>query len=569
MPKRPANLLYAVNEVPPVGISLILAVQHIFFLAGGLMIVTIIMHEVGSPPDLIQSIISMSMIAGGLASILQALGRGPIGSGYLCTEGIDPTFISSSILAGSAGGVSLIFGMTMISGALECLLSRIMYRLRVLFPPEVTGTVLTMVGLSLVPLMVLNFFGVKDTHSPIEGSIVAVALVTLCAMVGTNIWSKGKLKLYSIIIGMASGYLAAYLLGILSEPDLKRFSEAPLFSIPDISYLKWSFDIKLAIPIIVATLASTLKSVATLTMCQKVNDAEWTRPDLANIGRGTFADGLASLLGGMIGGLGQSLYASSVGLSVATGVTSRVIAFFTGGIFIALAFFPKLTALFTIMPRPVMGGALVFMVSFMVISGIQIITSRMIDTRRTFVIAVALMFGLSVDIFPELYRNIHPWARPLFSSSLALATVLAIVLNLIVRIGIARRARIELEPGVDSSEKIFQFMENHGAAWGARKEVIYRAISAMNELMEAASFYERQDRHVDMQVSFDEFNLDIRASYRGEVLELPAGRPDEHELCEDPKVVARLAGYLVRSFADKSKVYREGDLCKVDLHFNH
>jgi len=136
MPKKPANLVYGVNDKPPLQIILVLAFQHAFFLAGGLILATVVMREIGAAPELIQSVVTMAMIAGGIATILQALGKGHIGSGYLCTEGIDPTFISSSILAGATGGVSLIFGMTVVAGVIECMLAPILRKLRILFPPR-------------------------------------------------------------------------------------------------------------------------------------------------------------------------------------------------------------------------------------------------------------------------------------------------------------------------------------------------------------------------------------------------------------------------------------------------
>ncbi len=569
MPTKPANLLYGVDDIPPVRICIVMAVQHIFFLTGGLIIVSVIMHELGYPAALIQSVLSMSMIAGGLATILQALKKGPVGSGYLCAEGTDPSFISVSVLAGATGGLSLVFGMTVVSGLIECFLARIMHRLRVLLPPEVTGVVLTMVGLNLVPIMILDFFGLKNAQEPLDPANVCVALITLAAMVGTNVWSKGQLRLYSVIIGMLVGYSASFFAGVFKAADFRYLLDAPWMSLPDISYIGWSFDIRLLVPIVVVTLASTLKSVATLTMCQKINDADWTRPDLKNIGRGTLADGLACVFGGLMGAMGKSLYASSVGLSVATGTTSRVIAFYTGGIYIALAFLPKLAAFFSVMPKPVMGGTLVFMVCFMVISGIQIMTSRMIDIRRTFVIAVSLMFGISVDIFPGLYRNFPAALQFVFSSSLAVATVFAIVLNLIMRIGISRKAVLELTPGTDSSQKIFLFMENQGAAWGARKEVIYNAITAMNEFMEAAALRGLDGQKISMAVNFDEFSLDVRISHRGAPFEFPTERPDKTELRSDPQAVVRLAGYLVRQYADNVSVTQDGETCSIDLHFNH
>ena len=135
-PVKPANLLYGVDEKPPLQITIILAIQHIFFMTSGLIVAAIVTRQIGAPPELINSVISMAMIAGGIATILQALGKGPIGSGYLCTEGIDPTFISTSIMAGMLGGLSLIFGITILSGIIECLLSRVIHRLRILFPPK-------------------------------------------------------------------------------------------------------------------------------------------------------------------------------------------------------------------------------------------------------------------------------------------------------------------------------------------------------------------------------------------------------------------------------------------------
>jgi len=569
MPKKPANLMYGVDDRPPLPVILILAVQHVLFMTSGFIVVTIVMNTIGCPPFLTRQVVSMSMIAAGAATMLQALRRGPVGSGYLCAEGTDPSFISVSILAGTTGGISLVFGMTLVAGVIECLLARVMHRLRILFPPEVTGVVLTMVGLNVVPIVILDFYGVTDMNRMIEPVNVCVALITLGVMVGTNVWSRGRLRLYSVIIGMLAGYAAAVLLGVFGEDDVRSLAQAPLFAIPDVSHIGWSFDLRLLIPFVVVTLASTLKSVATLTMCQKINDADWKRPDLGNIGRGTLADGLASVLGGLCGALGKSLYASSVGLCVATGATSRIIAFYVGRISIVLAFFPKIAAFFSVMPRPVMGGALIFMVCFMVISGIQMMASRMIDVRKTFIIAVSLIFGLSVDIFPELYRHVHPFLQPLFSSSLAVTTLLAIALNLILRIGVGRKARLELTPGVDFSEKIFDFLDARGAAWGARPEVIRKAERALNEFVEMAAMGDGVRGAVRVEVEFDEFNLDLRIAYNGPAVEFPTQRPDMATFLTDPETARRFKAYLVRQFADRVSVKQEGETCTVALHFDH
>ena len=569
MPQKPANLVYGVDDKPPLRIIIALAIQHVFFLTAGLIVAAMVTRAIGGPPELVQSVVCMSMLAGGIATIMQALNKGPVGSGYLCTAGIDPTFVSCSILAGLTGGISMILGMSIFSGVLESLISRVINRMRILFPPEVTGVVLTMVGLNIVPVMISNFFGITGTESTVLPANIFVAVITLAGMVGTNVWSKGKLRFYSVIIGMAAGYIAAYLLGVLTVSDLEMITESPLLSFPDISYIGWSFSPLLVVPFIAATLATVLKAVAALTMCQRINDAEWKRADLDNIQRGTLADGLGSVVGGLLGGMRQSLYAGSVGLSAATGTTSRIIAFFTGGMFIAIAFLPKMAAVFSIMPRPVMGGALVFMVSFMLISGIQIMTSRMIDIRKTFVIGISVMFGISADIFPNLYRNFHPWLEPFFHSSLTVTTMLAIILNLVFRIGIARREVLDLEPGVDSSHKIFNFMENQGATWGARGDVIQKAKMALNEFFELAANLGLAKGKIAAEVFFDEFNLNITIRYDGTPIEFSDVFLEGDALLEDDNALTNLSSRIIRQYADRIESEEKDGQCKVILHFDH
>ena len=339
---------------------------------------------------------------------------------------------------------------------------------------------------------------------------------------------------------------------------------------PNLEYFGWSFDLALLVPFLIAIICSSLKSVGDITTCQKINDVEWKRPDMKNIGGGILSDGLSAIVSGLVGGMGQSTSSSNVGLSIGTGATSRRIAFAAGGILITLALFPKLAAVFVIMPKPVMGAALIYAVSFMIVAGIQIIMSRMLDARRTFLVGIPLIFGLSVDAIPELYENIHhPWLQPIFSSSLFLATVLVIILNLIFRIGIAKRQQLILEPGVDSSEKIFTFMEKQGSAWGARKEVIYRAISALNEFFESVSTLGLAKEKIKADVSFDEFNLDVDLRYDGMLMEFPTMRPAEADLLRDEKATVKLSGFIITHYVDTVKSELKDGLCRVQFHFDH
>jgi xanthine permease XanP len=270
-----------------------------------------------------------------------------------------------------------------------------------------------------------------------------------------------------------------------------------------------------------------------------------------------------------LGALGQSVSSSNIGLSIATGATSRRIAYGTGVILILLAFFPKLSSLFVIMPTPIMGACLIFSVSFMILAGIQITLSRMIDSRKTFVIGISIIFGLSVDFAPELYRNIHPWVQPLFGSSLSLATVCAVLLNLVFRAGIAKSALLSITPGADTSEKIYNFMDQRGRMWGARAEVIQKATAAMNEFFEAAVEHALSREAITMTVRFDEFNLDLEVAYRGTPIELPVVRPDTQELLTDDQAPLKLAGYMIRSMSDGVSTESSEGRTRIALHFIH
>ena len=270
-----------------------------------------------------------------------------------------------------------------------------------------------------------------------------------------------------------------------------------------------------------------------------------------------------------LGGMGQSTSSSNVGLSIATGATSRVIAYAAGGLLISLAFFPKISSCFAIMPKPVIGATLLFALSFMIIAGVQIIMSRMIDARKTFVVGLPLIFGLTVDILPEFFDKVHPMIKPIFSSSLATAAIMAILLNLVFRIGIRRKVQLELTPGVDVSEKIFTFMDRHGGLWGARKEVISRATAAMNEFMEAISEHQLTQKTVTMEVSFDAFNLDVNMVYQGTPIDFPAERPDMDKILIDSQAALKFSGFLIKQYADKVTTQMKDDQSHIRLHFIH
>jgi xanthine permease XanP len=569
MAKKPAGLTYGVDDRPPLTASALLGLQHVFVMTAGWVIVVVIVTTIGGTQEEIANVLRMSMIASGIATVLQSLPNSPIGSGYFCPISGGPAYISASILAGKVGGLRSVFAMTVISGLFEGLLARVVPRLRPLFPPEVSGLVVTMVGIELVALGCPRFLGFQESSAGPQGTATTVGAATLAAMIGPTVWGKGQLKLYPVLVGLAVGYLLAHFFGVFQTERLQQMLAAPMISLPRKAQTGWSFDLALLPAFLIVSLASTLKCVGDLTLCQKINDADWKRTDMKSVSGGIFAGAIGTGLSGLLGGIGQSTFSGNVGLSLATGATSRSIAIPCGVLMILLAFLPKLAAFFAVMPDPVMGAILIYVACYMILAGIQVITSRMLDARRIFVVGIALIFGLSVDMVPGLYGNVPDSIQPLFSSSLAFSTVLVVVLNLLFRIGITKRQLLELTPGIDGSQKIFEFMETQGSVWGARRDVIMRATAALNEFVESAAALGLVNGKAQAEVSFDEFNLDMDIRYDGELMEFPNRRPTEQALLADEKAVANLSGFLIRQYTDRVKAEKINSRCRIQMHFDH
>ena len=514
-----------------------------------------------------QSLLRMSMIASGITTILQAR-SGLIGSGYLCPASCSLTYLAPTILAGRLGGFPLIFGMTALNGAFTAVLSRFLRGLRMLFPPDITGLIVSIVGIQLVSIGCPKLLGRTLLHpqASLQGTIVG--LVTLIAMIAPSIWSKGKLKLFPIFIGLAVGHLLALAMGLLSWSQVRAQWAQPLLGLPHRIAGGFAFRTALLLPFMLVGVAATLKTVGDLTLCQKMNDADWKRTDMTSVSGGVMANSLGTIFSGLAGGFAQNNASSSLGLELATGVTSRSIAVPAGLIVIALAFLPGLAGTFSIMPAPVMGALLIYSTCFLMLGGLQLMTARMLDARRIFAVGIALVFGLSVEIAPELYRNVPELIRPVFASSTALATVIAVALSLVFRIGLAKQSKLELLQGKDNLDEINRFMDEQGSAWGMRREVVSRAADAIYEFVTNAGNLDLGSPVLLVEAQFDEFHLDVEIEYDGPPIELANRLPTMEELA-DGSGVAMLSHYMIRESADRVKVKKRNGHSVLCLHFEH
>jgi xanthine permease XanP len=163
---------------------------------------------------------------------------------------------------------------------------------------------------------------------------------------------------------------------------------------------------------------------------------------------------------------------------------------------------------------------------------------------------------------------VWPALRPIMSAT-ALGALLAVALNAVLRIGVRQRAALEIDPARFDPQAVQDFAEARGAAWGARPDIIRRAAYAMAQLVEAVAEHASPRGPIRLEAAFDEFSLDVRVIYEGELLPLPDSRPSDEEIRTRDDGVQRLAGFMLRRNADQVSSTRRGEACTVHCHFDH
>jgi xanthine permease XanP len=191
----------------------------------------------------------------------------------------------------------------------------------------------------------------------------------------------------------------------------------------------------------------------------------------------------------------------------------------------------------------------------------------MLDSRRIFAVGISLLFGLSVDMAPELYRHVPEGLRPLFSSSTALATVLVVSLSLLFRVGIAKRVSFEVVPGEDM-EKVRSMLEEQGGAWGMRPEVVESAVQAVHETVNSALTFNPGLERVKIGIEFNEFKLVADLEYEGVPIQLAESVPSLERLGTS-EGVKLLSTFMIREFADRVRIKAHKGACRIELTFDH
>ena len=561
--KKPSDLVFGVEERPPFPVAFVVALQHVLAIAVNLVYPLLLAREAGLSTEAAADMLRIGMVALAAGTLLQAIPRGPIGCHFLAPVVYASPYLAPGFLAIKMGGMPLFWGMTIVSGICLLALSTVWDRLRTFIPPESAGLVVFLVGATI------GVAGLRLLHQK-DGSIATgdawIVVLTLAVIIALNIWGKGRLRLFSVLIGLVVGYMVAAASGTIEAGKLQSIAGLPLIALPHLGHMAWSFEVTLIIPFAVTALATAMATTAIVTTYQRITDPNWVRPDMSSIASGIRGDGVSTAIAGLLCSFGAAIGPANAGLVAATGAASRVIAYPIAAILLFAAVVPVFAGLLTVMPPPVMAAGLLFAAAFIMINGVQIISSRMLDARRTIVIGAGVLTFLLVAIFPDTFARAPDWIVSIVSSPLVLATLVALALNLVFRIGIKRSVVLAIDRSAGQHEDIEKFVERHAGEWGARRDIITRAKFALLEAAEAVTEASDPDSAIHLTMTYDEFDIAAKLIYRGQPLPLVDAPPSAEEIMREGGHLL-LAGFLLKRQSDRIHSGGKDGQCELQLRF--
>lgn len=422
------GLIYDVNDNPSIGKKFLFGLQHIFAAFSGIVVVPLVISgSLGFDSKMTTSLISASILAAGIATIIQARGIGRVGSRVACIMGTDFTFVSPAISVGSTLGMPGIVGATILGSFFEIILSFFIKPLMKLFPPLVTGTVVCLIGLTLLPVSIdwaAGGSGALDYGSLLN---VSIAMLVMIVTLILNRYGKGLVSSASILIGMLVGYLVCIPLGMV---DFTPVAEASWFAMPNILEYGVVFDWKAVLAFIPAYFVTTIETVGCL---KAVGETSQIEMDDKKIGSGILADGVGSIVGGLVGSFSNTSFSQNVGLISLTKVASKHVAVMAGILLVCLGLFPKLAGMINGIPQPVLGGVGLVMFGMVAAAGIKTLSRVELTDRNLLIIATSMALGLGVTFRPDFIGQLPEALQMIFSSGISTGTIVALILNLLLK----------------------------------------------------------------------------------------------------------------------------------------
>lgn len=427
---------HPVDQAMSPGPSLLYAFQHVLSMYAGVVAVPLIIGGAFklSTADQIY-LVSASLFMAGLATILQTVGVWRIGARQPIVQGTSFVAVSTMLAIGTAtggghAGLQRIYGALIIAGVAGFILAPAFTRLLRFFPEVVTGTVITMIGLSLIPVGVGWAMGGEGSPEFGQAKHLGMAALTMAIIVLIYRFLPGFFGRIAILLGLVIGTLIAI---PLDMANLDAISDAKGFQVPTpFHFGAPTFEASAIISMFIVMLVIMTEATADILALGEVCDKPADRDTVTN---GLRADTLGSAVAGVFNGFSLSAFAQNVGLVAITGIRSRWVVAYGGGILVVLGLFPVLGAMVAAVPSSVLGGAGLVLFGTVAASGIR--TLKEVDfsgNANMVIVATSIAFGMAPIVQPEVWEHFPDWFQTIFDSGITSAALMAVLLNIVFNI---------------------------------------------------------------------------------------------------------------------------------------
>ncbi|KYD09212.1 purine permease [Heyndrickxia sporothermodurans] len=419
-----------------------IGIQHVLAMYAGAVIIPLIVGgKLGMTSKELTFLVSIDIFMCGIATILQVWKNRFFGIGLPVVLGCTFTAVGPMVAIGLQDGITAIYGAVIASGLLIIIISKFFGKLVRFFPPIVTGSVVTTIGITLIPVAMNNMAGGEG--NPQFGSLsnVGLAFGTLVIIILLQRFFKGFIRSISILLGLVIGTIAAAFMG---KVDFSPVSDASMFHmITPLYFGVPTFEWSAILTMFLVAMVSLVESTGVYYALSDITNQKISEDDLA---RGYRSEGLASVIGGIFNSFPYTTFSQNVGLVQLSGIKSKNVIYLVGIFLMILGLIPKLGALTTIIPSSVLGGAMVAMFGSVIASGIKMLSRVDLTSHENLlIIACSVGMGMGVTVVPGLFANLPENIQILTSNGIVTGSLTAIILNILFNIVPSKQRRKQIK----------------------------------------------------------------------------------------------------------------------------
>lgn len=434
--KEPAVESGVFNEKVPFSTLIPLGFQHLMTMVGSFMVPVIVGTAIGLDASTLAYLVSAIMLTSGLAILIQVIGIGKgIGSRLPIVLGSSFITLGPMIIIGKQYGLPVLFGSIIGSGVIIILLSFFLDKILILFPKVVTGTFITIMGITLAPVAFKDFAGGEGDPSFGSPKNMIIGLIVLAIVLLLHKFGKGFVKTMSLLIGVIAGTIIAGVMGMI---DFSPVADAHWGQI--VMPFHFGMPVFNVSAIIMMTIFSIINLIQCLGAYSVLEEAFGTKTSNKTIIRGLRGQAVAQVVSGAFNSVPHAFLNENIGVAALSGVKSRYVQITTGCILVVLSLLPKFAAIITIIPASVRGGAMLAIFGMVISAGISILSQiNMSENHNNLVVGTSMAVGIGSNFVTEAFAKLPQMAEMLFSNGLFSAAVVAVLLNLVFNFNTLRR----------------------------------------------------------------------------------------------------------------------------------